>query len=91
MVRVEKRLDNHCLSPRLSHCREGGPELAGASDQYRFKSDAGFSGSRMQVFHEGDAEPSCGCSRGENCDAAKLRNEFAQELQALASNLRIHC
>ena len=87
---VEESLDDHRLCFCLSHCRECGPELAGATDQYRLNPDAGCSRGRAQVLHEGDAKPGCGCGRGENCEAAKVRDEFAEELQAFASNLRVH-
>src|SRR5262245_16028607 len=91
MVGVEERLDDHCLCLRFSYCREGASQLAGAADQYWLKREAGTCGGGTQVFHEGSAKRGCGRGRGDNCDAAKVRNELTKKLQAFSSNLRVHC
>ena len=39
-IRVEERLDDHCLHIRLTHFCKGASKLTGATDQYWFKSDA---------------------------------------------------
>src|SRR5205085_6913468 len=87
---IEEWHDDHRLRLGLSHGCEGASELAGATDQYRLKPEASSCDRQTQVLYEGSAIRGCGRGRGENCDAAKVRNEFAEELHALASDLRIH-
>jgi len=88
-MRIEERHDDHRLRLRLSHGREGASELAGATDQYRLKPKASSCDPQTKVLYEGSAIR-VGRGRGESCDGAKVRNEFAEELHALASDLRIH-
>src|SRR5262249_26586491 len=90
-IRVEERLDDHCLHIRLTHCCKGASKLTGATDQYWFKSDAYTRSRKTQVLYERRAKRARGRGGCENCNTAEVWNEFAEPLYSFSSDLSIHC